>query len=264
MLKISLLFLVGLTMMSFKLNALDGWRFGVDWSPNPSSITVDTIGDEFAWKTNLILGNTWSMEVRAKFLDFYNREGHEGDVGLALGGSNLNLVALAHVNSTRNGSLYHETAYWTYFWNYTTPRFWETHVATNDIKLKVERRHGENRLHFTVTSTNGYSRTHITSDIPESILSQIRRIGLRAYKVKAEFSEILISSPLPASAEISLYPGIRIFGQTGLTYTLEYSTNLNSAWVAFTNVTLQSPSLLWVDASWTNHPSRLYRIKPPE
>ena len=53
----------------------------------------------------------------------------------------------------------------------------------------------------------------------------------------------------PAGVAIALYPGVKIDGVVGLTYGIQYSTNLanTNSWIGRTNLTLSVPSVIWSD-----------------
>jgi hypothetical protein len=58
-----------------------------------------------------------------------------------------------------------------------------------------------------------------------------------------------------------MYAGLTISGQTGLTYQIQFSTNLISPtnWIALTNLTLPSNPYLFFDATSSNRPASFYR-----
>jgi hypothetical protein len=77
------------------------------------------------------------------------------------------------------------------------------------------------------------------------------------------FQSGVISAPSnypPANLEISTYPGIKINGTPGLTYQIEYSTDLNSSnWATLTNFSLPFSPYLWIDTSSPVSGQRFYR-----
>ena len=68
----------------------------------------------------------------------------------------------------------------------------------------------------------------------------------------------------PAGVSLALYSGITIEGVVGLTYGIQYSTNLSnpSGWQGRANVALGAPSQLWFDLQPANQPQRYYRVVP--
>jgi hypothetical protein len=68
----------------------------------------------------------------------------------------------------------------------------------------------------------------------------------------------------PASVSLALYSGITIDGVVGLTYGIQYSTNLSNTngWQGLANVTLSVPTMLWFDMQPANQPQRYYRVVP--
>jgi hypothetical protein len=66
----------------------------------------------------------------------------------------------------------------------------------------------------------------------------------------------------PSGVSIALYSGITIEGVVGLTYGIQYSTNLSNtnSWKGMANVTLGVPSELWFDVQPANQPLRYYRV----
>jgi len=68
----------------------------------------------------------------------------------------------------------------------------------------------------------------------------------------------------PAGVSIALYPGITIDGVVGLTYGIQYTTNLNNTndWFGLANVTLGTTNELWFDVQAATQPRRFYRVIP--
>lgn len=58
-----------------------------------------------------------------------------------------------------------------------------------------------------------------------------------------------VSNPPPTTLAISTYPGVTINGTAGLTYQIQYTTNLNSSWLTLTNFVLPYSPYIWVDTS---------------
>jgi hypothetical protein len=67
------------------------------------------------------------------------------------------------------------------------------------------------------------------------------------------------SNLLATTLGISTYPGVTINGTAGATYQIQYTTNLNSAWLPLTNFYLPYSPYLWIDVSSTVHGQRFYR-----
>jgi hypothetical protein len=67
-----------------------------------------------------------------------------------------------------------------------------------------------------------------------------------------------------AGVSLALYSGITIDGVVGLTYGIQYSTDLSNTngWRGMANVTLSVPTELWFDVQPANQPRRYYRVVP--
>ena len=68
----------------------------------------------------------------------------------------------------------------------------------------------------------------------------------------------------PAGVSLTLYSGITIDGVVGLTYGIQYSTDLSNTngWRGMVNVTLGTPTELWFDVQPASQPQRYYRVVP--
>jgi hypothetical protein len=68
----------------------------------------------------------------------------------------------------------------------------------------------------------------------------------------------------PAGVSLALYSGITIDGVVGLTYGIQYNTDLSNTkgWRGMANVTLGAPSQLWFDVQPADQPPRSYRVVP--
>ena len=68
----------------------------------------------------------------------------------------------------------------------------------------------------------------------------------------------------PAGVSIALHAAITVEGVVGLTYGIQYSTDLSDAnsWRGLVNFTLNSPSELWFDLQPATQPQRYYRVVP--
>jgi hypothetical protein len=68
----------------------------------------------------------------------------------------------------------------------------------------------------------------------------------------------------PAGVSLALYSGITIDGVVGLTYGIQYNTDLSNTngWHGMANVTLGVPTQLWFDVQPANQPQRYYRVVP--
>lgn len=67
------------------------------------------------------------------------------------------------------------------------------------------------------------------------------------------------TNPPSANLSISTLAGVTISGIAGLTYQIQYATNINSGWTALTNVVLPCSPYLWIDTSTTVTGQRFYR-----
>ena len=61
------------------------------------------------------------------------------------------------------------------------------------------------------------------------------------------------------SLGISTYPGVTINGTAGTEYQIQFTTNLNSAWLTLTNLMLPCSPYVWVDTSSPLAGQRFYR-----
>ena len=69
----------------------------------------------------------------------------------------------------------------------------------------------------------------------------------------------------PAGVSLALYSGITIDGVAGLTYGIQYTTDLSNtnSWQGLVNVPLSTPTVLWFDVHpATSQPQRYYRVVP--
>ncbi len=68
----------------------------------------------------------------------------------------------------------------------------------------------------------------------------------------------------PAGVSLALYSGITIDGVAGLTYGIQYNTDLSNTngWLGIANVTLVTPTQLWFDLQPASQPQRYYRVVP--
>jgi hypothetical protein len=68
----------------------------------------------------------------------------------------------------------------------------------------------------------------------------------------------------PAGVSLALYSGITIDGVVGLTYGIQYNTDLGNTngWRGMANVTLGTATALWFDVQPAYQPQRYYRVVP--
>ena len=68
----------------------------------------------------------------------------------------------------------------------------------------------------------------------------------------------------PAGVSLALYSGIMIDGVVGLTYGIQYTTDLSNTnnWAGVTNITLTVPTQLWYESQPASQPRRYYRVVP--
>jgi len=68
----------------------------------------------------------------------------------------------------------------------------------------------------------------------------------------------------PAGGSLALYAGVTIQGVVGLTYGIQYNTDLSdtNGWRGRVNVTLSTPTELWFDLQPANQAKRFYRVVP--
>src|ERR1039457_7594204 len=66
----------------------------------------------------------------------------------------------------------------------------------------------------------------------------------------------------PAGVAIALYPGVKIDGVVGLTYGIQYSTDLanTNGWIGVTNLTFTQPTEIWYDSIPASMAQRFYRV----
>ena len=65
-----------------------------------------------------------------------------------------------------------------------------------------------------------------------------------------------------AGVSIALYPGVKIDGAVGLTYGIQYSSNLSNTngWIGLTNLTFSQPTQIWYDSVPASLYQRFYRV----
>jgi hypothetical protein len=68
----------------------------------------------------------------------------------------------------------------------------------------------------------------------------------------------------PAGVSLALYSGITIDGVVGLTYGIQYNTDVSitNGWRGMANVTLGTPTQLWFDVQPASQARRYYRVVP--
>ena len=68
----------------------------------------------------------------------------------------------------------------------------------------------------------------------------------------------------PAGVAIALYPGVRIDGVVGLTYGIQFTTNLadTNSWLGLTNLTFSAATEIWYDSVPASLSQRFYRVLP--
>lgn len=221
---------------------------------------MDVPQEEFSRKTNAVLGHSWSVSTDFSILSYYNDGFRTLVTGISLHDSIGRLLMLNQIVCTTNGSILREVAYWTTNWNFVTPREWEEHATTNRFTINLERRPGENSLKFRILSPNGYTEEYKTSEIPEDILNSITHAGIRVLKGKVEFSNFVVETPLPPSLAVAMYPGLKINGEPGLNYSVQFKQAADeNNWTTITNITLAKPAEYWFDLGWTNNVRRFYR-----
>jgi len=68
----------------------------------------------------------------------------------------------------------------------------------------------------------------------------------------------------PAGVSLDLDAGVTIDGVVGLTYGIQYTTDLSNtnSWQGLANVTLSVPTMLWFDLQSAGQPQRYYRVVP--
>ena len=102
------------------------------------------------------------------------------------------------------------------------------------------------------------------------MLSNLQFTNAGAYTVViSNLYGVTISAPAfltvnPAGVSIALYSGITISGVPGLTYGIQYSTDLSNTndWVGLANVTLSDTNALWFDLQPASLSRRYYRVRP--
>jgi hypothetical protein len=68
----------------------------------------------------------------------------------------------------------------------------------------------------------------------------------------------------PAGVSVALYSGVTIDGVVGLTYGVQYNTDLSNTngWHGLANITLSVPTEVWFDLQPASRPQRFYRVVP--
>jgi hypothetical protein len=97
---------------------------------------------------------------------------------------------------------------------------------------------------------------------------QFTNAGMYSVVVTSPFDSVT-NAPVqvvvnPSGVSIALYTGITIDGVVGLTYGIQYSTDLSNTnnWHGMANVTLGVPTELWFDVQPASWPRRYYRVVP--
>lgn len=76
--------------------------------------------------------------------------------------------------------------------------------------------------------------------------------------------QLALVSANTATLSLALYPGLNIQGVVGLTYGIQYTTDLSNtnSWVGLTNITPTQSQQLWLDLRPATLPHGYYRIVP--
>ncbi len=74
-------------------------------------------------------------------------------------------------------------------------------------------------------------------------------------------SSFSVPDPSASSLVVKMLAGLDIYGTIGMTYRIDYLTDLNdpNSWSALTNITLPASPYFWVDASSASQSRRFYR-----
>jgi hypothetical protein len=101
------------------------------------------------------------------------------------------------------------------------------------------------------------------------VLTNLQAYNAGAYSVVVMNSYGSVTSAPPAiltvnDASIALYPGLTLYGNTGMIYGIEASTNLSdtNGWFNLANVSLTNTSQLWYDSTPASLSERFYRAVP--
>jgi hypothetical protein len=70
-----------------------------------------------------------------------------------------------------------------------------------------------------------------------------------------------VPDPFASSLVVKMLAGLDIYGTIGMTYRIDYLTDLNNpnSWLVLTNITLPASPYFWVDVSSASQPRRFYR-----
>lgn len=245
-------------------DGMDSWNAGSAWfvqgEGSTAVLTADTQADAFAWNSGIPLGSSWVIETEFTFENLYNDGNWTGTAGIALANSQSQLLHLADVIYSQDAWLYPGLAYYTGEWHNTLePREWHP-SAQNQVKLRLERPHGSDRLLFTVTCPNRFRRQFTSLPMPAFILNQITQVGLRGFRSRVNFHYVNVVTPLPSVVELNMYPGMSILGEPGSQFEIQSADSVEAAeWNTLTNLTLEGSRLIWFDTSATNASRRFYR-----
>jgi hypothetical protein len=240
------------------------WEAGPAWyalgSGAGATLTVDTPSDEFAWNISFGLLNSWVIETEFTFESLYNDGNWTGTAGIALANSQNQLLYLADVIHSQDLYLYPGMGYYDGTWHDTLdPNVWHPNTQ-GTVKLRLERPAGSDQLRYTVTCDNGFRQEYVSSPIPAFILNQVSRFGLRGFKSKVSFQYVEVTTPLPATLDIAMVPGLTLRGEPGTSFEIQHAFAVEATeWTTLTNLTLQSNTLTWFDMSATNSTRRFYR-----
>ena len=121
----------------------------------------------------------------------------------------------------------------------------------------------------------GYQWYFGASQIPNATTASLVLTNLQFtnagtyYVVATNYSGSYTSNPAnltinPAGVAIALYPGLKIDGVVGLTYGIQYSTNLANpnGWIGLTNLTFTQPTEIWYDSIPASPARRFYLVLP--
>ncbi len=105
---------------------------------------------------------------------------------------------------------------------------------------------------------------------PSIVLTNLQMTDAGSYSVVVTnaYGSIISSKAYltmnPAGVSLALYAGVTIDGVPGLTYGIQYTTDLSNtnSWQGAANVTLSVPTMLWFDVQPATPPQRYYRVVP--
>src|SRR5206468_11332533 len=75
---------------------------------------------------------------------------------------------------------------------------------------------------------------------------------------------VVPTAPRLTIEQVTGLPSLTLEGRAGITYRIEFSTNLNATnWTSLVEVSLSTTPFTFSDSGWSNSPARFYRAVAP-